>query len=125
MPRHLRYTSDRERLLVEEGIATVGITAFAAKGGVVHLRLLGIGTWGEAGESCGEIESLTSVSGLPASASGEVLEADTAPADDPGVVNTAPCTVEWLFRPRVENLVGALSADACAAHRAHTEGDRR
>ncbi|MFF2516696.1 glycine cleavage system protein H [Streptomyces sp. NPDC058086] len=127
IPRHLRCTWDHEWLVVDEGNATVGITSLAAKAldDVVHLRLPEVGTWAEAGESCGEIRSLTSVSGLYAPASGEVLEVSTAPADGPGVVNAAPCTVGRLFRLRVENIAGALSADAYAAHCAHTQGDRR
>ncbi|WP_051828383.1 glycine cleavage system protein GcvH [Streptomyces bicolor] len=127
IPRHLRYTWDHEWLVVEEGNATVGITAFAAKalGDVVHLRLPEVGAWVEAGESCGRIESLTAVSGLYAPASGRVLEVNTALAHDPGVVNAAPYTGGWLFRLRVENIAGALSADAYAAHCAHTQGDRR
>ncbi len=127
IPRHLRYTWDHEWLVVDEGNATVGITAFAAKalGDVVHLRLPAVGTWVEAGESCGEIESLTAVSDLYAPASGQVLEVNTALTDDPGVVNSDPYTVGWLFRLRVENIAGALSAEAYAAHCAHTRGDRR
>ena len=127
IPRHLRYTWDHEWLVVDEGNATVGITAFAAEalGDVVHLRLPEVGSHVEAGESCGEIRSLTASSGLYAPASGEVLEVNTALAHEPGVVNTAPYTVGWLFRLRVENIAGALSADAYAAHCAHTQGDRR
>ncbi|MEV8593569.1 glycine cleavage system protein GcvH [Streptomyces sp. NPDC052012] len=126
VPRHLRYTWDHEWLVVDEGNATVGITAFAARalGDVVHLRLPDVGTWVEAGESCGRIESRTAVSGLYAPASGRVLEVNPALADDPGVVNAAPYTGGWLFRLRVENIAGALSADAYAAHCAHTQGDR-
>ncbi|MFF3141833.1 serine hydroxymethyltransferase, partial [Streptomyces sp. NPDC057927] len=122
IPRQLRYTWDHERLVVDKGNTTVGITAFAAKtvGDVVHLRLPEVRTWVEAGESCGEIRSPTSVSGLYDPASGAVLEVDTAPVDDPGVVNAAPRTVSRLFRLRVENIAGALSTDAYAAHRAHT-----
>lgn len=127
IPRHLRYTWDHEWLVVDEGNATVGITAFAAKslGDVVELLLPEVGAWVEAGESCGRIESLTASSGLYAPASGRVLEVNTALADDPGVVNAAPYTGGWLFRLRVENIAGALSADAYAAHCAHTRGDRR
>ncbi|NUR04549.1 MAG: glycine cleavage system protein GcvH [Streptomyces sp.] len=127
VPRHLRYTWDHEWLFVDEGDATVGITAFAAEalGDVVRLRLPEVGSRVEAGESCGEIRSLTAVSGLYAPASGEVLEVNTALVDAPGVVSTAPYTVGWLFRLRVENIAGALSADAYAAHCAHTRGDRR
>ncbi|MFF7167867.1 glycine cleavage system protein GcvH [Streptomyces sp. NPDC008086] len=127
IPRHLRYTWDHEWLVVDEGDATVGITAFAAQalGDVVHLRLPEVGTWVEAGESCGEIKSLTAVSGLYAPASGRVLEVNPALADDPGAVNSAPYTGGWLFRLRVENIAGVLTPDAYAAHCAHTQGDRR
>ncbi|MEV0177677.1 glycine cleavage system protein GcvH [Streptomyces sp. NPDC050803] len=127
IPRHLRYTWDHEWLVVDEGNATVGITAFAAQalGDVVDLRLPEVGTWVEAGESCGRIASLTAVSSLYAPASGRVLEVNTALADDPGAVNTSPYTGGWLFRLRVENIAGALSADAYAAHCAHTQGDGR
>ncbi|WP_367325100.1 glycine cleavage system protein H [Streptomyces sp. HUAS ZL42] len=127
VPRHLRCTLDHEWLNVNEGNATVGITAFAAQalGDVVRLRLPEAGAWVDAGESCGEIKSPTAVSGLYAPASGRFLEVDTALADDPGVVNAGPCTGGRLFRLRVENIAGVLSAHACAAPCAHTQGDRR
>jgi len=86
------------------------------------------GTWVEAGEACGEITSSTAVGALYSPASGEVLEVNTALADDPGMVNAAPYTAGWLFKLRVENIAGALSADAYGAHCAHcarTQGDRR
>ncbi|WP_149831248.1 glycine cleavage system protein GcvH [Streptomyces tailanensis] len=127
IPRHLRYTWDHEWLVVDEGNATVGITAFAAQalGDVVDLRLPAVGSWVEAGESCGQIQSRTAVSGLYAPASGRVLEVNPVLADDPGVVNAAPYTGGWLFRLRVENIAGVLTPDAYAAHCAHTQGDRR
>lgn len=121
IPRHLRYTWDHGWLIVDEGNATVGITAFAAEalGEVVHLRLPEAGSWVEAGEPCGEITSSTAAGALYAPATGEVLEVNTALAADPGAVTTAPYTMGWLFRLRVENIAGALSADAYAAHCAH------
>ncbi len=79
----------------------------------------------EAGEICGRIASRTVVGGLYAPASGRVLEVNPALARDPGVVNAAPYTDGWLFRLRVENIAGALTPDAYAAHCAHTQGDRR
>ncbi|MEV6292750.1 glycine cleavage system H protein [Streptomyces sp. NPDC051896] len=127
IPRHLRYTWDHEWLVVDEGNATVGITAFAAEvlGEVVHLRLPDVGTWVEAGEICGEITSSTGAGTLYAPATGRVLEVNPALADDPGVVNSAPYSRGWLFRLRVENIAGALSADAYAAHCAHVRGECR
>ncbi|MBN0049024.1 hypothetical protein JS756_34070 [Streptomyces actuosus] len=53
------------------------------------------------------------------------MEVDTAPAEDPGAVNAAPYADGWLLRIRVEDIAGALSADAYAAHCAHTQGVRR
>ncbi|MFF4360996.1 hypothetical protein [Streptomyces sp. NPDC001604] len=75
--RHLRHTWDHEGLAVDEGNATVGITVFAAEalGDVVHLRLPEVGSRVEAGESCGEIRSLTAVSDLYAPSPGQVLGA--------------------------------------------------
>ncbi|WP_336621090.1 glycine cleavage system protein GcvH [Streptomyces sp. DH24] len=127
VPQHLRYTWDHEWLLVDAGNATVGITAFAAQalGDVVHLRLPAVGTRVEAGEACGAISSPTAVGELYAPASGEVLEVNTALAGAPGVVIAAPYTLGWLFRLRVENIAGALSADAYAAYCAHVQGDGR
>ncbi|WP_030179946.1 glycine cleavage system protein GcvH [Streptomyces sp. NRRL S-813] len=127
IPRHLRYTWDHEWLVVDEGNATIGITAFAAEalGDVVHLRLPDVGTWVEAGEICGEITSSTGTSALYAPATGRVLEVNTALTQDPGVVNAVPYTGGWLFRLRVENIAGALTADAYAAHCAHAQGVRR
>ncbi|MCH0566199.1 MULTISPECIES: hypothetical protein [unclassified Streptomyces] len=69
--------------------------------------------------------SPTAVSRRYAPASGRVLAVDTALAEDPGAVNAGPCTGGWLLRTRVENIAGAPSADAYAAHRAHTRGVRR
>jgi glycine cleavage system H protein len=114
-------------LLVDAGNATVGITAFAAQalGDVVHLRLPAVGTRVEAGEACGAISSPTAVGELYAPASGEVLEVNTALAGAPSAVVAAPYTLGWLFRLRVENIAGALSADAYAAYCAHVKGDGR
>nr|WP_306191964.1 glycine cleavage system H protein [Streptomyces sp. MK5] len=127
IPRHLRYTWDHEWLVVDEGNATVGITAFAAEvlGDVVHLRLPDVGTWVEAGEICGEITSSAGSGALYAPATGPVLEVNAALTRNPGVVNSAPYTGGWLFRLRVENIAGALTADAYAAHCAHAQGVRR
>jgi glycine cleavage system H protein len=76
IPRYLRHTWDHEWLVVDEGNATVGITASAAQalGDVVHLRLPEVGTRVEAGERCGEIASPTAAGGPYAPASGRVAD---------------------------------------------------
>jgi glycine cleavage system H lipoate-binding protein len=66
VPTHLKYTADHEWLTLADGIATVGVTAFAADalGDVVHVELPDAGTRVSAGESCGELESTKSLSDL-------------------------------------------------------------
>jgi len=51
---------------VEDGVATVGITSFAADalGDVVYVQLPEVGQTVAAGETCGELESTKSVSDL-------------------------------------------------------------
>ncbi|MBP2584880.1 MULTISPECIES: glycine cleavage system protein GcvH [unclassified Streptomyces] len=118
-PQQLRYTKEHEWLsAVEDGVATVGITEFAANalGDVVYAQLPAVGDTVTAGESCGELESTKSVSDLYAPVTGEIVEANQDVVDDPSLVNTAPFEGGWLFKVRLtgepEDL---LTADEYAA----------
>ncbi len=127
IPRHLRYAGDHEWLVVDKGNATAGITAFAAKtlGDAVHLRLPEVARGSRRGESCrrDQVADLRERPVRPrlGSGSGSRHRAGRRARRR----QHALCTVGRLFRLRVENIAGALSADACAAHCAHTQGDRR
>ncbi|MEU7700041.1 MULTISPECIES: glycine cleavage system protein GcvH [unclassified Streptomyces] len=118
-PQQLRYTKEHEWLsAAEDGVATVGITEFAANalGDVVYAQLPEVGSTITAGESCGELESTKSVSDLYAPVTGEIVEANQDVVDDPSLVNTAPFEGGWLFKVRLtgepEDL---LTADEYAA----------
>ncbi|MDT9689724.1 glycine cleavage system protein GcvH [Streptomyces sp. P9(2023)] len=103
-PQQLRYTKEHEWLSVaEDGVATVGITEFAANalGDVVFAQLPAVGDTITAGESCGELESTKSVSDLYAPVTGEVVAANQDVVDDPSLVNSAPFEGGWLFKVRV------------------------
>ncbi|GGT65540.1 glycine cleavage system protein GcvH [Streptomyces purpureus] len=103
-PQQLRYTKEHEWLSVaEDGVATVGITEFAANalGDVVYAQLPEVGDTVTAGESCGELESTKSVSDLYAPVTGEVVAANQDVVDDPSLVNSAPFEGGWLFKVRV------------------------
>ncbi|MEK9524309.1 glycine cleavage system protein GcvH [Streptomyces sp. NPDC087908] len=118
-PQQLRYTKEHEWLsAAEDGVATVGITEFAANalGDVVYAQLPEVGSTITAGESCGELESTKSVSDLYAPVTGEIVDANQDVVDDPSLVNTAPFEGGWLFKVRLtgepEDL---LTADEYAA----------
>ncbi|MFF9090285.1 glycine cleavage system protein GcvH [Streptomyces sp. NPDC014991] len=121
-PQQLRYSKEHEWLsTAEDGVATVGITEFAANalGDVVYAQLPEVGTTVEAGETCGELESTKSVSDLYSPVSGEVTEINEDVVNDPSLVNSAPFEGGWLFKVRVtEEPADLLSADEYAAHTA-------
>ncbi|MEV8309827.1 glycine cleavage system protein GcvH [Streptomyces flavidovirens] len=114
-PQQLRYSKEHEWLsTAEDGVATVGITEFAANalGDVVYAQLPAVGDTVSAGETCGELESTKSVSDLYSPVSGEVVESNQNVVDDPSLVNSAPFEGGWLFKVRVTDEPGdLLSAD--------------
>jgi glycine cleavage system H protein len=114
IPENLRYTSEHEWLLLEDGVATVGITAYAAEslGDVVFVQLPEVGDAVTEGTSCGEVESTKSVSELFAPVSGEVTEINTSAVDSPELVNSDPYGDGWLFKVQVGELGDLLDADA-------------
>ena len=121
IPENLQYTKEHEWLSVDDGIATVGITAFAAEslGDIVFVQLPEAGSTVTAGEVFGEVESTKSVSELYAPVSGEVVEVNGTTSDTPEVINSDPYTEGWLLKVRLTGDVPDL-LDA-AAYAAHTQ----
>ncbi|KUL43700.1 glycine cleavage system protein GcvH [Streptomyces regalis] len=121
-PQQLRYSKEHEWLsTAEDGVATVGITEFAANalGDVVYAQLPEVGSTVTAGDTCGELESTKSVSDLYSPVTGEVTEVNEDVTNDPSLVNSAPFEGGWLFKVRVtEEPADLLSADEYDAHTA-------
>jgi glycine cleavage system H protein len=120
VPADLRYTPEHEWVSIEGTTVSVGITEYAAQqlGDVVYLSLPPAGTSVTAGEPCGEVESVKSVSDLYSPVDGEVIEVNSELEDDPSLVNAEPYTVGWMFRVRVApdgNGNPALPADLLSA----------
>ena len=84
---------------------------------MVYISLPTAGASVTAGEPCGEVESVKSVSDLYSPVDGEVIEVNGELEDDPSLVNAEPYAAGWLFRVRVarngEDL--ALPADLLSA----------
>ena len=99
-PQDLRYTAEHEWVRVgSDGIARVGITAFAqdALGDVVYVSLPAVGDSVGAGETCGEVESTKSVSDLYAPVSGEIVAVNPTLDSAPELVNTDPYGEGWMY----------------------------
>ena len=92
VPAELHYTPEHEWVSLDGTTASIGITDYAAQqlGDVVYVSLPAAGSPVTAGEPCGEVESVKSVSDLYSPVDGEVIE-----------VNADPYTAGWMFRVRV------------------------
>ncbi|MBV9444402.1 MAG: glycine cleavage system protein GcvH [Streptosporangiaceae bacterium] len=102
VPAELRYTPEHEWVSVDGDAATVGITDYAAQqlGDVVYVSLPALGSEVTAGEPCGEVESVKSVSDLYSPVDGEVIDVNADLEDDPSLVNSEPYST-WMFRVRL------------------------
>ena len=112
IPADLRFTPEHEWVSVEGTVASVGITEYATQqlGDVVYVSLPSVGAEVAAGEPCGEVESVKSVSDLYSPVSGEVTEVNGELEDDPSLVNAEPYAAGWLCRVQV-----AQDGDGAAA----------
>ena len=110
-PENLKYTKEHEWVLVENDIATVGITQYAADalGEIVYVDLPKAGSKTTYMKVCGEIESTKSVGELYAPMDGEVVESNSSLSNTPDAINSDPYG-SWLIKIRFESLPELLSA---------------
>jgi glycine cleavage system H protein len=106
-----RYSETHEWVVVEDGVATVGITDYAQAqlGDVVFLELPRAGLHLEAGQTFGAIESVKAASDLYSPVSGTVQEVNERLSDTPELVNRDPLGDGWLVKLQgVTDLPGGL-----------------
>lgn len=99
----LLYTPEHEWIRIDDDIATIGITDYAADqlGDVVYVDLPQAGAAVTAGQVMGEIESTKSVSELYAPVDGTVIEVNEAVDANPDTVNASPFEDAWLVKVRL------------------------
>jgi glycine cleavage system H protein len=114
IPAELHYTPEHEWVAVDGDVATIGITDYAAQqlGDVVYVSLPALGSAVTAGEPCGEVESVKSVSDLYSPVDGEVTEVNEDLEGDPALVNAEPYG-SWMFKVRLPD--GGLPSDLLSA----------
>lgn len=119
----LYFTKEHEWIRVEGDTATVGITDHAQHqlGDIVFAEAPEAGKTLDKGGEAAVVESVKAASDVYAPASGEVLEANPAIADDPSVINSDPEGDGWFFKLRLADpaeLDGLMNE---AAYRAWVE----
>jgi glycine cleavage system H protein len=120
IPENLLYTEDHEWLLIEGGIATVGVTDFAQGelGDIVYVEIETEGDIIESGEVFGTVEAVKTVSDLFMPLTGEVVEVNAALEDEPEKVNNDTYGDGWMIKIKLsdpENRAGLLTAEAYKA----------
>jgi len=105
-PDDLKYTEEHEWILLEEEVATIGITDFAQDqlGDVVFVELPEVGTKLEAGKAFGVVESVKAVSDIYAPLSGEVVEINEELVETPEVINTSVYEDGWMIKIQVSDM---------------------
>ena len=122
-PKELKYTGSHEWTLIEDGIATVGISDFAqdALGDIVFINLPEVGDDVAAGEAFGDVESVKAVSDLISPVTGTVCEINEELLDAPEKLNEDPYGA-WIIRvENVEDTEELMDAEAYEAFCAEEE----
>jgi glycine cleavage system H protein len=99
----IHFTKEHEWIRVEGDTATVGITDHAQGqlGDIVFAEAPEAGRTLNKGGEAAVVESVKAASDVYAPASGEVLEANPAIADDPSIINSDPEGEGWFFKLRL------------------------
>ena len=117
VPSELKFLSSHEWVLVEDGVATIGVSDHAQEllGDLVYVELPEAGTTVAAGDSVGVIESVKAASDTYAPISGEVVEINEDLEDAPERINVDPYGDGWMYKLAIEDpeeLENLLDADA-------------
>jgi glycine cleavage system H protein len=101
----LYFTTDHEWIRVEGDIATVGISDHAqeALGDIVFAEVPDAGKSLSKGDDAAVVESVKAASDVYAPVGGEVIEGNSALADDPALINRDPEGEGWFFKLKLSD----------------------
>ena len=99
------YTKEHEWVRLEGDTATVGISNHAqdALGDIVFAEVPEAGRRVSKGDEAAVVESVKAASDVYAPVSGEVVEGNSAVADDPALINRDPEGDGWFFKLRLDD----------------------
>lgn len=122
-PSDRKYSESHEWHKLDGDVLTLGITAFAVDQltDLTFVEMKPAGTTIEAGETVGEVESVKTTSDIYSAVGGEVVEANGALEDNPGLVNEDPYGEGWLIKIRISDqaaLDGLMDAETYVSEHA-------
>ena len=101
----LYFTKEHEWVRVDGDVATVGISNHAqeALGDIVFAEVPEAGRSLSKGDVAAVVESVKAASDVYAPVGGEVIEGNTALADDPSLINRDPEGEGWFFKLKLSD----------------------
>ena len=101
----LYFTKEHEWIRVDGDTATIGISGHAQEqlGDIVFAEVPEAGRRVAKGQEAAVVESVKDASDVYAPVSGEVIEGNSAVADDPSLVNSDPEGEGWFFKLKLDN----------------------
>jgi len=120
-PDNLRYTKDHEWVKLDGNTATVGITEHAQSqlGDIVFVDVTGLNRALSAEEIFGSVDSVKTMSDLYMPMAGTITEVNSALANQPDLVNSAPYGEGWMIKMTVTDpseYDKLMTAEAYAQH---------
>jgi len=104
--KDLKYTADHEWIMIEDGVATIGVTDFAQGelGDIVYVETdVAVGDDVSQEEVIGTIEAVKTVADIFSPVSGEVLEINEDLEDDPESLNESPYEKGWIIKIKISH----------------------
>jgi glycine cleavage system H protein len=105
----LQYTKEHEWVLIEDNIATIGITDFAQEslGDITFVQLPKEGESINKNDTFGVVESVKAVSDLYAPVSGRVVEVNQPLLEAPELINEDPYHEGWMLKVEIQGEIDA------------------
>jgi len=119
VPDDLKYADSHEWIRVEGDVGTVGITdhAQAELTDIVFAEPPKEGAEVVAKCAAAVVESVKAASDIYAPVSGKVIEANSALADNPALLNTDPYGAGWIFKIQITDPAELSALKDAAAYR--------
>lgn len=104
-PDQLKFCDSHEWVHLKDGIATIGISAFAVTEltDLVFMAMPKVGQQVSAGQEFGEVESVKAVSPMYSPISGEVVEVNEPLANQLEILNSDPYNAGWIMKVKASD----------------------
>ena len=101
----MKFTKDHEWVKIDNNIATIGITQYAADalGELVFVELPDINSNFNIGDSFAVVESSKSASDVYCPISGEVIEINENLNNQPELINSSPYDNGWIVKIKISD----------------------